>query len=249
MKSKRFRARSWHKWLGLPVALLILLFCVSGIILNHPAAFVHTDIPSSWMPAGYHYRQWNRGLLRGTLPWRGRVLVYGSGGVYLSDSLGSRFDDLNAGLPRGADSRNIRAMAAMPSRRLFAVSAYGLYEYSGWERWSRVEVSPHSGRLADLAVRGDTLVVVGRSHLYVALPPYRHFRQVDIPAAPGMDRRVSLFSTVWQFHSGTLFGTPGRWVVDAVAVVLAMLALTGLAGWLLPRCGRRLRPASPRLLA
>lgn len=249
MKAKHFRARLWHKALGLAVALLVLLFCVSGVILNHPVAFVHTDVPSSWMPAAYHYHQWNRGLLRGSLPWRGRVLVYGSGGVYLTDSLGSRFDDFNAGLPAGADSRNIRAMAVMPSQRLFAVSAYGLYEYSGWERWGRVEVSPHCGRLADLAVRGDTLVVVSRSHLYVALPPYRHFRQIAIPAAPDMDRRVSLFSTVWQFHSGALFGTPGRWVVDAVAVVLVVLVLTGLAGWLLPRQGSRPRRVGRQFLS
>lgn len=249
MKSKRFRARVWHKWLGLIVALFVLMFCVSGVILNHPSVFVHSDVPSTWMPEDYHYHQWNRGLLRGSVPWRGHVLVYGSGGVYLTDSLGRQFDEFNAGLPSGADSRNIRAMAVMPSQRLFAVSAYGLYEYSGWKRWSRVEVSPRSGRLADLAVRGDTLVVVSRSHLYVALPPYRHFRQVALPAAAGMDRRVSLFSTVWQLHSGALFGTPGRYVVDAVAVVFALLVLSGLAGWILPHCGRRLRCGSRHLLS
>ena len=40
-------------------------------------------------------------------------------------------------------------------------------------------------------------------------------------------------------HSGELFGTAGKLVVDAVAVVLVLLCLTGLAYWLLPKDMRR----------
>lgn len=55
----------------------------------------------------------------------------------------------------------------------------------------------------------------------------------------GYEPKVTLFRTVWMLHSGELFGTAGKLVVDAVAVVLVLLCLTGLAYWLLPKDMRR----------
>ncbi|WP_144263787.1 PepSY-associated TM helix domain-containing protein [Segatella bryantii] len=49
MKAKIF-FRKQHKWIGIVVCLFILLFCISGIILNHRKAFGNVNVPRSWVP-------------------------------------------------------------------------------------------------------------------------------------------------------------------------------------------------------
>ncbi|WP_278989548.1 hypothetical protein [Segatella bryantii] len=79
MKAKIF-FRKQHKWIGIVVCLFILLFCISGIILNHRKAFGNVNVPRSWVPEQFQYQHWNNGLLRGTLPYADNsVLIYGKG--------------------------------------------------------------------------------------------------------------------------------------------------------------------------
>lgn len=87
-------------------------------------------------------------------------------------------------------------------------------------------------RLTDVTSRGDTLVVLSRSYVYVATAPYRTFRRVEILAPSGYDGKVSLFRTVWLLHSGELFGTVGVIIVDVISVILIIICVTGLAFWL-----------------
>lgn len=94
-------------------------------------------------------------------------------------------------------------------------------------------------RLSDITVRGDTLVVAGRSYLYLSTSSHAGFRKIQVKVPDGYEPKVTLFRTVWMLHSGELFGTAGKLVVDAVAVVLVLLCLTGLAYWLLPKDMRR----------
>ena len=54
------------------------MFCVSGLILNHPSLFSKIDISRRWLPSAYRYNNWNNGLLRGTEKWRAQVLLYGN---------------------------------------------------------------------------------------------------------------------------------------------------------------------------
>ena len=49
----------------------------------------------------------------------------------------------------------------------------------------------------------------------------------------------SLFKTVWALHSGAFFGLTGRLVVDAIAIVLIILSLTGIVLFILPYRIRR----------
>ena len=87
----------------------------------------------------------------------------------------------------------------------------------------------------------DTLIVTGRSHLYLSTAPYTSFRKIRLKMPEVYRKEVSLFRTVWMLHSGELLGTTGRIVVDAIAVVLIVLCFTGLAYWLLPKYIRRER--------
>lgn len=249
-----------HKWTGLAACFFIVVFCVSGVLLNHRRAIAGLSVSRGLLPSVYRFQDWNNGLLRGTLVCdgrfdcgkhspdsAGRVLVYGAGGVFLVsgepfvalDSLPAglcsavRVTDFNDGLPCGADMRNIRSMARAASGTLYALSPFGLFMRGERGGWSQVALPNGGERLSDMVVSGDSVIVVGRSCLYVSGPGGSGFRRVVLRAPAGHDGTVSLFRTVWMLHSGELFGLSGRLVMDLVAVVLVVLCITGVAYWLL----------------
>ena len=72
-----------HRYFGLVFAFFLLMFCVSGIVLNHPSMFSHINVGRNLLPQQYRFDKWNNGLMRGTIKWRNKVLVYGNAGVCL----------------------------------------------------------------------------------------------------------------------------------------------------------------------
>ena len=219
----------------------MLMFCLSGIVLNHRALVADINIDRSFLPADYRYNKWNMGLLRGSIKYKDKVLIYGNSGIWKTDSTGHSFSDFNKGLPAGADFRNIKAMVQTPDGSLFAAGQFGLYrnDGKGWES-TPLKFSKHE-RISDLVLKGDTMVVVGRSYLYTSVNPYNEFGRLELKAPEGYDGNVSLFRTVWLMHSGEMFGTVGKLIMDAVAVILILLCLTGIAYWLLPKYIRKIR--------
>lgn len=236
------RLNSWrkhHKWLGIGFCFFMLMFCASGIILNHRTVFADVNIGRKWLPSRYEFRDWNGGLLRGTLKVGDRVVLYGNGGLFASDSTGRAFEDFNEGLPTGADFRQMRGAVSTPDG-MFAVSGMGLYRRNGQKPWTGVALPTEDGeRLTDVAMRGDTLIVLSRDHAYTSRPPYANFRRTEIKAPTDYDGKVTAFRTVWLLHSGELLGTAGRIIVDGIAIVIAILCITGILFWLLPKAVRR----------
>lgn len=101
-----------HKWFGIVMGFFLIVFCVSGILLNHRHAISGIDVSRGMLPSRYEIKQWNSGLLRGTCRMDdGRVAMYGSAGVFLTDTVASSFVSMNEGLPQGADMRQMRGMA------------------------------------------------------------------------------------------------------------------------------------------
>ena len=242
---KRITWKKHHKWLGIALSLFLLMFCLSGIVLNHRWLVRDVDISRKWLPVRYEYTKWNGGLLRGTLPYTDedsvrRVLVYGTGGIWRTDTSASAFADFNDGLSDGADYRQIRAVAQTADGSLYALSPFGLYRYGIHTGWQQIPL-PTDGdeMLTDMTCKGDTLAVLGRSYLYISMSPHTQFRKIQLQAPSDYDGKVSLFRTVWVLHTGELFGMPGKLVMDAVAVVLVLLSLTGILYWLLPKYMRR----------
>lgn len=255
---KKFSLHKQHKWFGLCICFFIMMFSLSGIVLNHREAVAEMDVSRKYLPKAYRFSQWNNGLLRGTLVlddegWgecrseqttaevpASKVLIYGAGGLWLTDSLASFCKDFNEGLPPGADLRNIRAVVQMPDGKLFAVGSFGLFERRLNGIWQEVKLPKSKGeRLSDLTSRGDTLVVLSRSFVYVAASPYKSFQKVELRKPLGRSVKVTLFRTVWLLHSGELFGPGGKLVADALALVFLLLALTGLGYWLVPKIVKR----------
>lgn len=59
--------RKQHKWLGIGLSFFMLMFCVSGILLNHRSLIKDVNVSRKYLPSRYEFQKWNGGLLRGTL--------------------------------------------------------------------------------------------------------------------------------------------------------------------------------------
>ena len=247
---KKATWRKQHKWLGVGMSFFMLMFCVSGILLNHRSIIKDVNVSRKYLPSRYEFQNWNGGLLRGTLdldksleadtagcvdPCH-HLLLYGNGGIWLTDSKTSFFKDFNDGLPKGSDYRQIKDVIRLDNGRIFAASPFGLYRYGVHEAWHEVKMPlAEDEKLTDIASHDDTLVVLSRSFVYVSLPPYTTFKRIQLNAPKDYDGKVTAFRTVWLLHSGELFGTIGKIVVDAIALVLVILCITGVVFWLRPR--------------
>lgn len=246
---KKSTWKKHHKWFGLIFAFFIILFGASGIILNHRQLFSDYQISRKWLPDAYRYKSWNNGLLRGTLSCPpgicqedSAVLLFGNAGIFLTDHDATTFDDFNRGFPHGVDWRNIRGIAITPQGDLFAAAQFGLYRYSKKAGWQAVRLPLQKGeKLSDITTHGDTLIVVGRSCLYYATSPYRHFSPIILQAPEEYNGKVSLFRTIWLLHSGELFGTAGKLIMDTLAVILIILSVSGIFYWFLPKYIRRMK--------
>ena len=74
--------KRFHKWIGLVLAVFFLLFCISGLVLNHRSFFSPWSVSRALLPGSYHIRNYNNGIIKGTVPLSdGRLLAYGSAGV------------------------------------------------------------------------------------------------------------------------------------------------------------------------
>lgn len=231
---KRINWHRQHRWSGIASAIFMLIFCISGIILNHPDRFAPYEISRGLLPSRYRFHKWNGGLLRGSIAYGDSVMLYGLNGIWLCDASGGRISDFNVGLPPYAKSREIRNVIESP-RGHYALTPSALFTLAGG-RWHEVPLrNDNNERLTDIATRGDTIVVLGRSHIYVSPAAGQPFIRRQLPHSPDADPTVSLFRTVWMLHSGLLMEPVGRIAVDCIAAVLILLSLTGLVHILMPR--------------
>ncbi len=240
-RRRLFTWRSYHKWVGVVFALFLLVFCLSGIVLNHRSLFSACEVSRSWLPSSYQVKAFNQGVVRGTQRLApNKVLAYGYGGVWLTDSLGNEWSDYNAGLPQGVDRRSIRHLVRTRQGALWCATNYGVYRHNG-RQWLAQPLPLGNERLTDLALTPDSqsVVALSRSALYT-FQGGKAERHV-LKAANGFTPRETLFRTVWKLHSGELFGLAGRLVVDAIALVLIVLCLTGIVLFLLPYSIRHFR--------
>ncbi len=230
--------RKQHKWLGIGMMFFMLMFCVSGILLNHRSIIKDVNVSRGCLPNRYEFHNWNGGLLRGTLDIGNcHLLLYGNGGIWLTDSTASDFTDFNEGLPTGADYRQIRNVIKTDKDNIiFAVSPFGLYRYGEHKGWQEVEMPlEEDEKLTDVASHGDSLVVLSRSFAYLSLPPYKVFKRIQLQKSENYDGKATAFRTVWLLHSGELFGLAGKIIVDAIAIILMLLCITGFIFWLKPK--------------
>lgn len=263
-----FTWKKYHRWLGLVLSVFMLVFCVSGIILNHREAFSGCEVSRKWLPASYHIKNFNNGVVKGTVVKKSAahslssencdsVLAYGCAGVFLTDSRLSTWQDFNAGLPESIDERNVRHVVKAKDGSLWCAALRDVYRYDeNSHRWKKVELPGNEKRIMDVALAKDSMTVVAltRSRLFTIVPFVQYGEIVKIgksssetyrveskiiPAPKKYELKTTLFKLVWHLHSGEFFGLPGKLVVDAIALVLIVLSITGILLFILPYGIRR----------
>lgn len=229
---------SWkifHRWVGLIIAVFILLFCVSGIILNHRNAFADTNVSRKLLPSSYKIKDYNNGIIRGTTKiGKDSLLAYGGGGIWLTDPNLNNILDFNSGIPIGADQRTIKNVVLNSEGDIWCGSQFGIYRYTpnGWEL---VVLPNNSERISDITLLPDSIGIaaVTRSKLYT-IDKNKAIKEYILSKPENGEKNVSLFKTIWHLHSGDLFGIVGKIVVDVIAVILIFLSLSGILIFTIP---------------
>ena len=268
-KKKRFTWKKYHRWFGLVLSVFMLVFCVSGIILNHRQLFAGCEVSRSLMPSAYHIKDFNNGIIKGSLKINHRIckipvdtipasddsiLAYGYGGVWLTDAEMKTWKDFNKGLPQNVDGRNIRNIVQTKNGEIWCAAMMDVYRFDGKE-WKMFPLADNEERIADITLTKDStsIIAITRSAVYEisgkktdaanekrdAISEKTSVTRKIIGQPEGFVPEVTLFKTVWNLHSGAFFGLTGRLVVDAIAIVLIILSITGIILFILPYRIRR----------
>ena len=231
---KIFTWKKYHRWVGLVLSVFMLVFCGSGILLNHRALLRNCEVSRWWLPSVYHITNFNNGVVRGTVSVGGdSVLAYGCAGVWLTDRQARHWAECNAGLPEGTDNRNVRSIVKTKDGNIWMATQYDVYRWNG-KQWKNIPLAGNDTRITDLALNKDSSKVVILSRDAVFFPD-----KLVLKAPEGYTPKTTLFRTVWKLHSGEFFGLPGKLVVDAIALVLIVLSITGIILFVLPYGIRR----------
>jgi hypothetical protein len=232
-----------HKWPGLIISFVLLYYGVTGIIMNHRELFSGIDLNRSVMPSNYKYNKWNNAALKGSLIiGRDSVLVYGNIGIWLTDSTFSNFASFNEGLPGGSDNRKIFDIHKTGDGNIYAAAFSGLFGYDRKShRWNRFNINDREKRFTGIESIGDTVYAINRSHLYTGKSEGINsvFTRTELSAPPGYDKKVTLFQTIWQIHSGEILGIPGKVYVDILGIITIFLSATGIIWFFFPDWIRR----------
>ena len=282
-KNKHFTWKKYHRWFGLILSVFILVFCVSGIILNHRQLFADCDVSRSILPPAYHIQNFNNGVIKGSIRIDGHadlasaggikasddsILAYGYGGIWLTDTKMKSWKDFNKGLPENVDGRNIRNMVQTKNGEIWCAATMDVYRFDGKE-WKMFPLADNKERITDITLTKDSTCIIAmtRSAVYEisgkktdaanektdaisektdaisektdAISEKTNVTRKIIGQPEGFIPEVTLFKTVWHLHSGAFFGLTGRLVVDAIAIVLIILSITGIILFILPYRIRR----------
>ena len=262
VKWNKLKWRKWHKWVSLMVGVPLVLLCLSGVILNHRPFFSDMDVSRGILPDDYRFRNWNNGLLKGTCSLdSNHVLIYGKAGVWKMNLQTQETTDFNDGFPKGVDHRTISRVVQTKDSVLYAAAQFSLYRKEKSKSWERVSVSDDEGnertipfddtRLTDIALKGDSVVLTSRSHVYIYHPQTSKAEELVLASPEGKEPSVSLFRICWKLHSGEMFGMVGKLLADILAMVFIFLFVTGMIVWFWPKRIRRADKASlnkPRLI-
>jgi len=221
--------KKYHKWLGVVLTLFIVLFSISGIILNHRALFSGIDVDRNIMPKEFSYNNWNNAAVKGTLKIDDNtILIYGNIGIWKTDTTFSKFSDFNTGFPDGIDNRKICKLYKDTKENLFAGTFFGLFQYSFKEQvWKKIKIPIDNQRITDITEKNSNLLVLTRSYLLKTID-YKNFEISTLPQPENYDNKIGLFKTLWVIHSGEIYGEIGKLLVDFVGLIFIFLSITGL---------------------
>jgi hypothetical protein len=213
-KSVLKRLKKYHKWPGLIISFILVYYAISGILMNHRSFISGADISRSVLPKDYHYKNWNLAALRGNqVISKDSILVYGNIGVWITDSLMRDFTDFNSGFPKGIDNRKIYDVHFSNNNNLYAATLFGLFNFNfELNQWQKIPLNTEIERFVAVISKGDSIIAMNRSFVFKGLDDGLNtkFERFQLKAPDNYENKVGLFETVWQIHSGEIFGLPGK---------------------------------------
>lgn len=225
--------RKWHKWPGIILTFFILVFALSGIILNHRELLSSVDINRKWLPANYTYYHWNLAAVKGAADaGKDSLLIYGNAGIWLTDTSFSYFRDFNKGFPSGIDNRKIASVIHTSRGAFYAGTLFGLYRYSE-AGWTKEKLPVKEERIVRVMQKGDSLLVLTRSNLLMKINGH-NWQIVKLPPPADYDGKTGLFRTLWVIHSGEIYGFTGKLIVDFIGIAFIIICITGLIWFFVP---------------
>lgn len=236
------KLRKFHKWPGIVITLFVILFSLSGIFMNHRELISAVDINRSLLPKEYSYQNWNKGAVKSVCQiGSDSALVYGNIGVWLTTDHFKTFQDWNAGFPSGIDNRKISKILKTNDRKLLAGTYFGLFEYSFQRhQWKKIPLPVSEDRITDLILKENEIMVQTRSFLMKSQDGIT-FQPIQLPAPDGYTGKASLFKTLWLLHSGEIWGSVGKLIVDLFGLAILIISLTGLMHFIFPKWLKRRR--------
>lgn len=232
--------KKYHSWISIFLTVLIILFAVSGIILNHRKTFSGIDVNRNYLPSEYEYNNWNNAAVAGTTEiGNDSILIYGNIGVWLTNKQASEFTDFNRGFPEGIDNRKISKVFLSDTFGLFAGTYFGLFKFDyDLNHWQKIEIPVEKERIVDIQQNKNTLLVLTRSFL-LSTTDGKNYSKITLPHPYDYDNKAGLFKTLWVIHSGEIYGLPGILLVDIIGLIFIFLSITGLIYWLSPYITKR----------
>lgn len=228
--------KKFHKWAGLVLAVFLLVFSISGIILNHREFVSGVNVSRAILPQAYHLTQYNNGVVKGTLRLEDdSVLVYGNCGAWLTNQNFDHFTDYNNGFPSGIDRRNIKNIIRSNDGILWCATQFGVFRFVD-DSWEKMTLPNDGERISDITFNSDStsILALSRSKIFSINPNGNKITAHTLKGPEGVKRKYTLFKTFWMIHSGELFGMPGRIIVDIIAAIISFLCLTGILLFCLP---------------
>ncbi len=235
------RLRKYHKWPSLVIGFFVLLFCLSGIVMNHRHFFSPVNVSRKWMPANYSFKNWNLAAIKGSVWLNDSTrLIYGNIGIWKTDRSFKHFTSFNTGLPKGIDHRKTFSLLYTSNDGLWAGTLFGLYHYNAANRqWQKHPLPESQPRVVKILQHASDIYVLTRSNLYLIEDGSSDARALDLPLPDKHDGKVSLFRTTWIIHSGELLGLTGKLIVDLTGLILILLTLTGFYYTFAPSLAKR----------
>jgi hypothetical protein len=241
--------KKYHKWPALIISVFLLLFALSGIVLNHRDQFSSVDIDRKWLPPVYRYNNWNLASVKSSLKIsEDSILIYGNIGIWLTCNDFMEFSKFSNGFPRGIDNRKIFTLLMTENGNIYAGSLSGLYRLDRQtSTWTFTSLPVSERRVVGMTQKEDSIIVMTRSNILVAKDTANpHFLVRTLPAALDDTGTETLFKTLWLVHSGKIFGMTGQIIVDLMALVIIFLIFSGLLFFFTPKLLRRITGSSAR---
>lgn len=226
--------KKYHKWPSLVMTFFILLFAISGIVMNHRSVFSSVDVGRKYLGSEYQYSNWNKAAVKSSIAIQGdTALIYGNIGVWKTTDNFKTFQDYNSGFEPGIDNRKIEKMIRTASGEVYAGTLFGLYRKDTQSnRWEHVSLPVEEERIVDLVEMKGDLFVLTRSHLLKKISS--EFQIIELLPAETFDNKTGLFKTLWEVHSGEAFGPLGKLFVDFVGLIFVFLCLSGVVYFIFP---------------